>query len=141
MASRPIAPAPKSMAGRPLSPHLTIWKWRVQMAVSILHRITGHALAFGAVLIFAWWLSALASGPAYYRLFLDIVISPFGVLIGFGLTWSMFQHIGSGIRHFIMDAGEGYGLATSRRTALATIAFSSSATLALWAWVLFGKGI
>ncbi|MGL4542278.1 MAG: succinate dehydrogenase, cytochrome b556 subunit, partial [Polymorphobacter sp.] len=26
---------------RPLSPHISIWKWRVTMAVSILHRATG----------------------------------------------------------------------------------------------------
>ena len=121
MASRPtVQPA------RPLSPHLTIWKWRVHMAVSIVHRVTGHALAFGAVLIFAWWLAALASGPAYYRFFLDIVLSPFGA------------HMGSGIRHFIMDAGEGYDLVTSRRMAQATFAFSILATAGLWAWILAG---
>ncbi|HEX9806196.1 MAG TPA: hypothetical protein VGA34_04790, partial [Alteraurantiacibacter sp.] len=27
--------------GRPLSPHLTVWKWGPAMLVSILHRITG----------------------------------------------------------------------------------------------------
>ena len=135
MASRPtVQPA------RPLSPHLTIWKWRVHMAVSILHRITGHALAFGAVVIFAWWLAALASGPSYYRFFQDIILSPFGVLVGFGLTWAMFQHMGSGLRHFIMDAGEGYDLVTSRRMAQATFAFSALATLAFWAFILFGRG-
>ncbi len=110
------------------------------MAVSILHRATGQALAFGAVLIFAWWLAALASGPSYYRLFLDLIMSPVGVLVGFGLTWSLFQHMGSGLRHFIMDSGEGYDLVTSRRTALATFAFSTIATLAFWAWILLGKG-
>lgn len=110
------------------------------MAVSILHRATGHALAFGAVLIFAWWLAALASGPSYYRLFQDIVFSPLGVIVGFGLTWSMFQHMGSGIRHFIMDAGEGFDLVTSRRMALGTMAFSVTATLAFWAWILLSGG-
>jgi len=133
MASRPTAPMP-----RPLSPHLTIWKWRVHMLVSILHRVSGNALAFGAVLIFAWWLAALASGPAYYRFFLDILLSPFGAVIGIGLTWTMFQHMGSGIRHFIMDAGEGYDLVTSRRMAFATMGFSVIATAALWAWILVG---
>ena len=29
------------MAERPLSPHLTIWKWGPHMLVSILHRATG----------------------------------------------------------------------------------------------------
>jgi succinate dehydrogenase / fumarate reductase, cytochrome b subunit len=121
-----------------LSPHLTIWKWRVHMAVSIIHRVTGHALAFGAVLIFAWWLAALASGPGYYRFFLDLILSPLGVLVGVGLSWTMFQHMGSGLRHFIMDAGEGFDLVTSRRMALATFGFSTFATAGLWAWIVFG---
>ena len=30
---------------RPLSPHLTIWKWGPHMAVSIMHRVTGNGLA------------------------------------------------------------------------------------------------
>jgi succinate dehydrogenase / fumarate reductase cytochrome b subunit len=108
------------------------------MAVSIVHRVTGHALAFGAVLIFAWWLAALASGPAYYRFFLDILLSPAAAFVGIGLTWAVFQHMGSGIRHFIMDAGEGFDLATSRRMAQATFAFSTLATTGLWAWILIG---
>ena len=29
---------------RPLSPHITIWRWGPGMLVSILHRITGGAL-------------------------------------------------------------------------------------------------
>jgi succinate dehydrogenase / fumarate reductase cytochrome b subunit len=136
MASRPTAPVP-----RPLSPHLTIWKWRVHMAVSIAHRVTGHALAFGAVVIFAWWLAALASGPDYYLFFQDIVVSPLGAVVGIGLTWALFQHMGSGLRHFIMDAGEGYDLVTSRRMAQAAFAFGAIATLAFWAYILVGKGL
>ncbi len=110
------------------------------MAVSIMHRVTGHVLAFGAVVIFAWWLAALSSGPTYYRVFQDIVLSYPGVAVGFGLTWAMFQHMGSGIRHFIMDSGEGFDLATSRRLAMLTFVFSALATLAFWAFVLLGRG-
>ena len=51
----------------------------------------------------------------------------------------MFQHMGSGIRHFIMDSGEGFDLVTSRRMALATFAFSAIATLAFWAFILLGR--
>ena len=110
------------------------------MTVSIVHRATGQALAFGAVVIFAWWLAALASGPAYYRFFQDVVFSPLGFVVGFGLTWVAFQHMGSGIRHLIMDSGEGYDLAVSRRMAWGTFVFSTVATLAVWAYVLLGKG-
>jgi len=34
---------------RPLSPHLTIWRWQVTMLASIMHRATGMALAAGMV--------------------------------------------------------------------------------------------
>lgn len=110
------------------------------MAVSIMHRVTGNTLAFGAVVIFAWWLAALAGGPTYYRLFQDIVFSPLGVVVGFGLTWVIFQHMGSGIRHLIMDSGEGFDLGTQRRMAMMTFVFSALATLAFWAFVLLGRG-
>ena len=33
---------------RPLSPHLQVYKWQVQMMTSILHRATGIALAAGS---------------------------------------------------------------------------------------------
>lgn len=111
------------------------------MLVSILHRVTGHALAFGAVVIFAWWLAALASGPEYFRFFQSIVVSPFGAVVGIGLTWVMFQHMGNGLRHFIMDAGEGFDLVTSKRTAWATMIFSVIATVLLWGFIILGKGL
>jgi len=110
------------------------------MLVSILHRATGQALAFGAVLIFLWWLLAAASGVEAYRTFQLVVLYPLGAVVGVGLTGVLYQHIGSGIRHFIMDAGEGYDLATSRRMALATFAFSALATALTWIAIIYGQG-
>jgi succinate dehydrogenase / fumarate reductase cytochrome b subunit len=121
---------------RPLSPHMTIWRWRVHMYVSILHRVTGHALAFGAVLIFLWWLVAAATGPGAYAVFHDVATSWFGILVGVGVTWVFFQHMGSGIRHLIMDTGSGYEITKSRTMSRLTFAFSILMTLILWAVVL-----
>ena len=47
---------------RPLSPHLTIWRWGPHMVVSILHRASGVALSIAGLAILAWWLLALAQG-------------------------------------------------------------------------------
>ena len=47
---------------RPMSPHVSIWKWHMTMASSILHRVTGCAIYVGAFLIVAW-LFAAAAGP------------------------------------------------------------------------------
>ncbi|HKP34276.1 MAG TPA: succinate dehydrogenase, cytochrome b556 subunit, partial [Sphingomicrobium sp.] len=54
---------------RPLSPHLTIWRWGPGMAVSILHRGTGVALSFAGLGILTWWLFAVANGTDSYEAF------------------------------------------------------------------------
>lgn len=125
--------------GRPLSPHLTIWKWGPHMLVSILHRATGTALAIGGGVLLAWWLTALAGGAASYATFVDLMTSdssgrlnvvPAMVLIG--LTWSFLQHLCSGIRHLLLDTGAGYELRTNKAGALATMAVSIVLTLLVW---------
>ena len=134
MAGRPISP-------RPLSPHLGIWKWQVHAIVSIMHRITGNAMALGAVVLFLWWLIAAASGPEAYLGFMAVATGWFGMLIGVGFTWVFFQHMCSGIRHLIMDTGQGYELGTSRTTATATLVVSVFLTLVTWTIIIFGKGL
>jgi succinate dehydrogenase / fumarate reductase, cytochrome b subunit len=138
-------------AARPLSPHLSIWKWGPHMLVSILHRATGTALAIGGGLIFTWWLVASAMSADAYKIFYQWVVSAdpsslhFGGqhavnwlarLVGLGLTWSLFQHMASGVRHFILDTGAGYELKTNKMGAILTIAFSIVATLVVWALIL-----
>jgi succinate dehydrogenase / fumarate reductase cytochrome b subunit len=78
--------------GRPLSPHLTIWKWGPHMLVSILHRATGTALAVAGGIGLVWWLTAAAMGQGAYEGFLAIATSWLGWLVAIGLTWSFFQH-------------------------------------------------
>ncbi len=119
--------------GRPLSPHLTIWRWGPHMLVSILHRATGGALAVAGGIGFIWWLAAAASGPVAYADFLKVATSWFGYLVAIGLTWSFFQHMFTGLRHFVMDTGAGYDLKTNRLGAIATVAGSVIVTLLIWA--------
>lgn len=138
---------------RPLSPHLTIWKWGPHMLVSILHRATGTALALGGGFIFTWWLTAAAMSPSAYRIFYRWVVEadPVGataplqhltnilaILVGVGLSWSFFQHMASGVRHFVLDTGAGYELKTNKRWAIATMVFSVLATVLFWL-VILGK--
>ena len=133
---------------RPLSPHLSIWKWGPHMLVSILHRVTGNALAFGAALIFTWWLTAAAISPAAYATFYhwivdadptsthegaQAIVGLLAKLVGIGLTWAFFQHMASGIRHFVLDTGAGYELRINKMYAMLTLAFSIVATVAFWA--------
>lgn len=134
MAGRPTAP-------RPLSPHLSIWKWRVHAIVSITHRITGNAMAFGGVVLFLWWLIAAATGPEAYATFLSVATGWFGKLVGIGLTWVFFQHMASGVRHLIMDTGQGYDLVTSKASARMTVIASVTLTILTWFAIYLNKGL
>lgn len=136
-AARPTA----RPAARPLSPHLTIWKWRVHMAVSILHRATGTALATAAAMLFVWWLVAAATSREAYALFYGVATGWFGLLVGVGLTWTVFQHMMSGIRHLIMDTGAALEIKASKTLATLTFVGSALLTALTWAIIFATKGI
>ena len=116
---------------RPLSPHTTIWRWHVTMATSILHRASGCAL-YGGGLILAIWAMTLAAGPEAYGTFKAVMGSFPGKIVMFGLTLAAFYHLAKGIQHLIWDTGHGYNLKTATMGAIATIAFTIAATLAVW---------
>ncbi|MDQ3160326.1 MAG: succinate dehydrogenase, cytochrome b556 subunit, partial [Pseudomonadota bacterium] len=65
---------------RPLSPHLQVYRWQVQMVTSILHRATGVALVVGA-LAMVYALVALASGPQHWEAFAACAGSAFGKVV------------------------------------------------------------
>lgn len=121
---------------RPLSPHLTIWRWGPHMAVSILHRISGVGLSTLGAAALVWWLVAAASGEEAYQAFLDCATSWFGILVGVGLSWAMFQHTLSGIRHFVLDIGAGYELSANRFWSVMTLVGSVALTALFWFFVV-----
>jgi len=117
---------------RPLSPHMSIWRWHVTMATSILHRATGMALYAGALII-AGWAVALASGPDAFDAYRALLASPLGLLVLFGLTFSLFYHLANGVRHLFWDSGRGFDPKTADMTGWAAIAFGVVATVLIWA--------
>ena len=124
---------------RPLSPHLTIWKWGPHMAVSIMHRVTGNGLATVGALGLVWWLMAVAIGPEAYATFVRCATSPIGYLVMVGLSWFFFQHLCSGLRHFVLDMGAGYELRTNKSWSIATFIMSALLTILFWSYIFFGK--
>src|SRR4051795_203510 len=121
---------------RPLSPHLTIWRWGPHMVVSILHRATGTALSIAGLAILTWWLIAIAQGGDALAHFTKLAGSPVGLVVLIGLTWSFFQHLLSGIRHLSMDTGAGFELGVNKTFAILTIVGSLLLTGALWVYLL-----
>jgi succinate dehydrogenase cytochrome b subunit len=121
---------------RPMSPHLTIWRWGPHMIVSILHRATGTALSIAGLAILTWWLLAVADGADAYARFAKLAGSPVGLVMLIGLTWAFFQHLLSGIRHLTMDTGAAFELGTNKAFAILTLVGSVVLTAALWAYLL-----
>jgi len=121
---------------RPLSPHLTIWRWGPHMLVSILHRVTGAGLSIVGLAMLTWWLTALAGGTDAYTAFTKAASHPVGLIVLIALTWAFFQHLLSGIRHLAMDTGTAFELDTNKRFAILTIVGSVVLTAALWAYIL-----
>ena len=121
------------MAERPLSPHLGIWKWGPAMRVSILHRVSGDGMAFVALPVLLWWLGSLASGPEAYETFAGIATTWYGYVVLVGISWAFFNHLCSGIRHFVLDIGAGYDVDTNKRWSVATTAGGVVLAAAFWA--------
>jgi succinate dehydrogenase / fumarate reductase, cytochrome b subunit len=129
----------KGGTGRPLSPHLQIYKRTINMVMSIFHRITGAALYFGTLLL-AWWLIAVAQGEKYYSDVNSLLGHPIGKLILVGYTWALIHHMLGGMRHLYWDTGRGFNLSTINRLSWMTLIGSILLTAAVWALGLKLRG-
>jgi len=106
------------------------------MLVSILHRITGDGMALVGLAVLLWWLGALASGPEAYATFAWAATTPIGYIVLVGISWAFFNHMCSGLRHFVMDAGAGMEITTNRKWSVATPLIGILLTAAFWALLL-----
>jgi succinate dehydrogenase / fumarate reductase cytochrome b subunit len=121
---------------RPLSPHLTIWKWGPHMLVSIVNRMTGAGLATVGAAAFVWWLVAAASGEEAYGTFLSWATWWPGIVVAVGLSWAFFFHLLGGLRHLVMDIGAGFELTRNKFWANVVLAASFILTALFWLYVV-----
>lgn len=89
---------------RPLSPHLTVWRWELNSISSILTRITGNALLVTGLLV-VWWFLAAATSPEYFATADAVLTSWFGDLVMTLSVWGVWFHALAGVRHLIWDTG------------------------------------
>jgi succinate dehydrogenase / fumarate reductase, cytochrome b subunit len=116
---------------RPLSPHLQIYRWQLTSVLSILHRLTGIALALGAILLVTWF-GAAADGPAPFSKFQGFLGSWIGLLLLFGWSVALFYHLCNGIRHLMWDAGYGLELKSVYASGWAVLAATAALTIIAW---------
>ncbi len=118
---------------RPLSPHLQVYRPQLTSVMSILHRITGVALAAGLLLLVCWLL-AIASGAAFYDAVQAFNAHWIGRILLFGWSFALFYHLCNGIRHLAWDVGRGYELEDAYRSGWLVAAASVVLTILAWIW-------
>lgn len=126
-----------AQTGRPLSPHLGIYRWQVQMVTSILHRVTGMVLAVGTLLLL-WGLLELAAGPEHWDAFRRCAGSVFGTIVLIGWTWALAFHLCNGVRHLFQDGVLGYEIPQFVRNSWLAVIVSLLLTLLVWICVWTG---
>lgn len=124
-------------AGRPISPHLQIYKRTLTMMLSIVHRATGVALYAGTLLLVCW-LTAAATSDSYFDTVQAVFGSWIGLLVLLGYTWALVHHTIGGIRHLIWDTGRAFDLKTVETVARISLASSIIVTILIW---IIGYGV
>lgn len=122
---------------RPLSPHLSVYRWQISNTLSIVHRMTGFALSFGALALVGWLVSIVAGYDAYSTVN-QLYDSIIGVIALFGWTFCFFYHLCNGIRHMCWDVGKGFDRLRAQQSGMLVLAVAIILTVGLWAIVLAG---
>ena len=117
---------------RPLSPHLQVYRLPLTALMSISHRATGMLLVVGS-LVLVYWLAAVASGADTFANAQALLGSVPGRVLLLAVTFSLFYHLGNGIRHLFWDAGLGFELRTAHRSGVVVIVAAIALTVIAWA--------
>lgn len=118
-------------AKRPLSPHLTIFRPWLTMAMSIAHRITGAGLYLGMALL-ALFLLGAGIGGWVHAATSWLASGVIGGLIVFLITWAIFHHLLGGIRHALWDRGLYMDAKGRELLAQASLVGGIGLTILLW---------
>lgn len=129
------------MPTRPLSPHLSVYKFKYTLTTSILNRFTGLGLSLGLLLL-VYWLLAVAAGAAAHARAERALSHPLMRPLYAALVVAFCYHLTAGIRHLVWDTGRGLERAQARRSAWLVVAVSIALALlvAYCAWLAGARG-
>ncbi len=124
------------MPPRPLSPHLSVYKFTYTLTTSILNRLTGLALSAGLLLL-VYWLMAVAGGAHAQARAARLLSLPLVRLVYGALIMAFCYHLIAGIRHLVWDSGRGLERAQAHRSAWLVVGVSIALMLLVgyWAWL------
>jgi succinate dehydrogenase / fumarate reductase cytochrome b subunit len=114
---------------------LASFKWPITALSSITHRVAGVVLFIGvAFMLYALDLS-LSSEEGFISL-KEMMVSPVGKIITWGLLSALAYHFVAGIKHLLMDMGVGETLEGAQFAAKLTLLFSAALIALAAIWVI-----
>ena len=114
---------------------LVSFNWPITAISSITHRVAGVVLFIGvAFMLYALDLS-LSSEQEFISL-KEMMVSPLGKMITWGLLSALGYHFVAGIKHLLMDMGVGETLEGAQFAAKTTLFFSAVLIALAAIWVI-----
>ena len=114
---------------RPMSPHLTIYKFELPANLSILHRITGLG---ASVALYGAGIGAIfcnQSFPEILQVVQSIVPHSLILVTKTALGGAIIYHTLNGVRHLVWDAGYGFKLKHLYMSGYAVVALTALGTV------------
>ena len=110
---------------KPLSPHLSVYKWQITNTLSILHRIAGVGLFFGISLFAIFFVDFYYNGTGLMHSLLsnkvtNFIVNAFLVCICIGFSY----HFANGIRFLYFDITTNISIRSIRVTAYIMLVFA-----------------
>lgn len=88
--------------------------------------------------LLVWWLYSISAGPESYEYFLSwFNFYHLGYVVLIGLTFSFFEHLFSGLRHFVLDAGAGYELQSNKMWSMVVPFMAVVVTATIWLYIFY----
>lgn len=120
---------------RPVNLDLRTIKQPLPAITSILHRVTGVALFFGAIFLLYALEMSLESQQGFDAAVSMMENSFFAKLIAWGLVSALLYHLFAGVKHLVMDLGHCEELESGRLAAKATLVAGGVACLISGVWI------
>ncbi len=123
--------------GRPLSPHMSIYRMsRYSLLSSISNRFAGLLLSLGLLLLLYWLISLAEGARAYADAHAVLSSLPLKVIYAL-LALAFAYHLVAGVRHLVWDTGHGLSRQQSQRSARGVFAIALLIAAVLIWWALF----
>ncbi len=113
---------------------MDIYRWQIGNTLSILHRLTGVALALGLIAL-GWWFTALGAGEQSYAAAMRVFAGPLGMLVMVAWTFSFLYHLLNGVRHLFWDAGDGFERTQRHVSGWFAVLGAAGLTVCVWALI------